>query len=117
MKEANEEDQNGNEAFLLLRSEKYTNILENVKQEFQRRFFEFRSHKSEFLLFSDPFHCDPESAPTNKQLKLVELQESSDLKSFLRGLSSDKLYFSVSASTYSALRKHTFRITSLFGSI
>ena len=31
-----EEDQNGNEALLLLRSEKYTTMFENVKQEFQR---------------------------------------------------------------------------------
>ena len=33
-----EEDRKSNEALLLLRSEKYTTMFENVKQEFQRRF-------------------------------------------------------------------------------
>ena len=75
-----EEDQNDNEALLLLRSKKYTTMFENVKQEFQRRFCDFHSHESEFMLFPDPFHCDSESAPTNMQLELIELQENSDLK-------------------------------------
>ena len=56
-------------------------MFENVKQEFQRRFCEFHSHESEFMLFSNPFRCDPESASNNVQLELIELQESSDLKS------------------------------------
>ena len=56
-----EEDRNGNEALLLLRSEKYATMFEHVKQEFQRRFCDFHSHESEFMLFSDPFHCNPES--------------------------------------------------------
>ena len=87
-----EEDQNGNEALLLLRSEKYTTVFENIKKEFQRRFCDFHSHESEFVLFSDPFHCDPESAPTNMQVELIELQESSDLKSSFRDLPLDKFY-------------------------
>ena len=68
-------------ALLLLRSERYTNMFENVKQEFPRRFSNFRSHESEFMLFSDRFHCNPESAPINMRLELIELQESSDFKS------------------------------------
>ena len=109
-----EEDQNGNEVLLSLRSEKYTTMFENVKQEFQRRFCDFHSHKSEFMLFSDPFDCDPE--PTNMQLEIIELQESSDLKSFFRDLPLDKFYSLVPASTYPALRKHASRMASLFGS-
>ena len=86
-----EEDRNGNEALLLLCSEKYAIMFENVKQEFQRRFCDFRSHDSEFMLFSNPFHCNhPESAPTNMQLELIKLQESSDLKSSFQHLPLDK---------------------------
>ena len=81
-----EEDWNRNEALKFLRSEKYTNKIEDVKQEFQRRFCDFHLHESEFGLFSDSFHCDPESALTNMQLELIKLQESSDLKSSFEDL-------------------------------
>ena len=91
-------------------------MFENVKQEFQRRFCDFHSHESEFMLFSNPFHCDPESAPTNMQLELIELQESSDLKSSFRDLPLDKFYSLVPASTYPALHKHASRMAFLFGS-
>ena len=75
-----EEDRNDNETLLLLRSEKYTNMFEDVKLEFQRRFSDFHLHKTEFMLFSDPFHCSRESALTIMQLELIELQKSCDLK-------------------------------------
>ena len=108
-----EEDQNGNEALLLLRFEKYTSMFENVKQKVHQRFCDFHSHESEFMLFSDPFHCDPESASTNMQLELIKLQESSNLTSSFRDLPLDKFYSVVPASTYPALRKHASRMTSL----
>ena len=76
-----EEDRNGDEALRLLRSDKYPQKIEDVKQEFQRRFCDFHSHESEFMLFSNSFHCDPENAPANLRLELIKLQESSDLKS------------------------------------
>ena len=91
-------------------------MFENVKQEFQRRFCDFHSHESEFMLFSNPFCYHPESAPTNMQLQLIKLQESSNLKSCFRDLPLDKFYSLVPASTYPALRKHTSRMVSLFGS-
>ena len=115
-KKLTEENRNGNEAMKLLRSEKYTNLIENVKQEFQRRFCDFQSHEAEFRLFSNPFHCNPESAPTNMQLELIELQESSDLKSSFQDLTLDKFYSSVPASTYPALLRHASKMASLFGS-
>ena len=68
------------------------------------------------MLLSNPFHCDPESAPTNMQFELIELQESSDLKSSFRDLHLDKFYSLVPTSTYPALRKHASRMASLFRS-
>ena len=109
-----EEDQNGNEEFLFLRPENYTTTVKNVKQKFQRRFCNFHSLESEFMLFSDSFHCDSESARTNMQTELIELRESSDLKSSFRNLALDKFYTSVPALIYPALRKHASRIASLF---
>ena len=101
---------------MLLRFEKYTTMFDNVKQEFQRRFSYFHSHESEFMLFSNFFHCDPESAPTNMQLEQMERQKSFDLKSSFRDLPLDKFYSLVPASTYPALRKHASRMASLFES-
>ena len=112
-----EEDQNGNEALLLIASEKYINMFENVKKEFQQRFFDFHSHESEFMLFSNPFHCDPESAPTNMQLEPIKLQESFNLKLSFQDLPLDKFYFSALASTCPTLNKHASKMASLFGNI
>ena len=47
------------------------------------------------MLFSDPFHCNLESAPTDMQLELIKLQESSDLELFFRYLLLNKFYSSV----------------------
>ena len=85
-------------------------MFENVKQKFQRRFSDFRLLQSEFVLFSDLFHCGSGSAYTNMQLELIELQERSDSKSFLVNLPLDMFYFSGPASTYPAMRKHAFRL-------
>ena len=46
-----EEDRNGNDALKLLRSDKYMNKIEEVKQEFQRRFCDFHLHESDFTCF------------------------------------------------------------------
>ena len=84
----------------MLRSDKYTKKIEWFKQEFQRRFCDFPSHESEFMLFSDPFQCNPENAPTNKQLEIIELQESSNLKSSFHDLPLHNFYSLVPDSTY-----------------
>ena len=67
------------------------------------------------MLFSDPFYCNPESAPTSMQLELIKLQESFNLKSSFQDLTLKKFYSSVSASIYPALLKHASKMASLFG--
>ena len=32
------------------------------------------------MLFSDPFHGDPDSASTNMQLEIIKVQKNSELK-------------------------------------
>ena len=78
--------------------------------------FDFHSHESKFMLFSDPFHCDPENAPANLLLVLIELQESSHLKSSFHDLPWNNFYSLVPDSTYPNLGKHAFRMATLFGS-
>ena len=55
------EDRNGNEALKLLRFEKYTNKIEDVKLEFQRRFCVFHLQSQNLscfpILFMRPRRC------------------------------------------------------------
>ena len=71
-------------------------MFENVKQEFQWQFCDFHSHDSEFILFFDSFHCDPENAPSNMQWELIKLQESFDSISSFRYITLRVLFFSPS---------------------
>lgn len=49
--------------------------------EFTQRFADFEEQKRRFELLSNPFAVDVESAPTNLQMELSELQCSDTLKS------------------------------------
>ncbi|KAI5086125.1 general transcription factor II-I repeat domain-containing protein 2-like [Silurus meridionalis] len=49
--------------------------------EFTRRFTDFEALKCRFELLSNPFVVDVESAPTNLQMDLIELQCRDTLKS------------------------------------
>ena len=115
-KQLSEEDEHGKHALILLCSKKYNSMLQNIQDEFQRRFCDFRSHEHDLMMFASPFECDPKCVPTEMQLELIELQESSELKSAFRDLSLDKFYSSLPVSTYPALRKHANRMVVLFGS-
>ncbi|XP_062373410.1 general transcription factor II-I repeat domain-containing protein 2-like [Sardina pilchardus] len=52
-----------------------------LNADFTRRFSDFEAQKSRFQLLSNPFTVDVESAPTNLQMELIELQCSDTLKS------------------------------------
>ena len=52
-----------------------------LSAEFTQRFADFEAQKCMFELFSIPFAVDVESAPTNLQLELIELQCCDTLKS------------------------------------
>jgi len=73
-------------------------MLQNIQDEFQRRFCNFRSHEQNLMMFArTPFECDPKCIPTDMQLELIELQESSEPKYAFRDLSLDKFYSSLPA--------------------
>ncbi|PNF36358.1 hypothetical protein B7P43_G18283 [Cryptotermes secundus] len=52
----------------------YTEIIEDLSSEFDRRFNDFESFRPDISLFSNPIHCDIESQPGHLQLELCELQ-------------------------------------------
>ena len=66
-----------------MRPEKKTEFadqLEKLFNEFSARFKDIKSDEHLFEIFSSPFHTDIDKAPTNIQMKLIDLQERTDLK-------------------------------------
>ena len=51
----------------------FPNQLEKLFNEFLARFKDFKSHKHLFEIFSSPFHTDIDKAPTDIQMKLIDL--------------------------------------------
>ena len=62
-------------------SAQFAEKLSTLSAEFTRRFADFESQKCRFELLSYPFAVDVESAPTNLQMELIELQCCDTLKS------------------------------------
>ncbi|XP_059819220.1 general transcription factor II-I repeat domain-containing protein 2B-like [Hypanus sabinus] len=59
---------------------KFAEKLSILGADFTQRFADFEAQKSRFELLSNPFAADVESAPTNIQMELIELQCSDTLK-------------------------------------
>ena len=62
------------------RREEFADQLEKLFNKFSARFEDFKSHKHLFEIFSSPFHTHIDKAPTDIQIKLIDLQARIDLK-------------------------------------
>ena len=58
---------------------KFADQLQKLLNEFSARFKDFKSHKHFSEIFFSPFHTDIEKAPMDIQMKLIDLQERTDL--------------------------------------
>lgn len=61
----------------------YVSAIENLLQEFDQRFADFKARRDTFQLFADPFSADVESVPSVLQMEL-HLQCNSELKTKFR---------------------------------
>ena len=61
-------------------SDKYSSQLMTLKEEFIRRFADFRVIEGQFDLLSPPFACDIETASEELQMELIDLQAENSLK-------------------------------------
>ena len=78
-----------------MRLEKKTEFADQLKKlfnEFSARFKDFKSHKHLFEIFSSPFHTDIDKALTDIQMKLIDLQERTDIKSKYVEMNLDDFY-------------------------
>ncbi len=91
-----------------------------MKQQFQERFNDFRSHKFEFDLFNKPFDIEVYDSHEDIQMELIELQANHELKLKFKSLKLIEFYESLSKSHSNAFPKvktNALRIASMFGSI
>ena len=100
----------------MMTTEKYTNMISALDNEFGRRFADFQKLSGEFDILSSPFTIDFEKVPDSLQLELIDLQCDSTLKVKFQSESIDKFYASLNKSKFANLRKMAMKLLVLFGS-
>ena len=100
----------------MMSTEKYTNMISALDNEFARRFADFQKLAAEFDILSSPFTTDFEKVPDALQLELIDLQCDSTLKEKFQSESTDKFYASLNESKFANLRKMAMKLLVLFGS-
>ncbi|XP_056121755.1 general transcription factor II-I repeat domain-containing protein 2-like [Rhinichthys klamathensis goyatoka] len=100
--------------------DEYASAIDNLLEEFDQRFADFKSHRDTFQLFADPFSTDVESVPSVLQMELIDLQCNSELKTKFREAQgkADKTgqFLRELPPCYPELSKVFSRVMCLFGS-
>ena len=65
----------------------HVGIVTQLWEEFSAHFSDLRGYKDDFKLFTSPFDVDVESAPSEVQMELIDLQCSDELKSCFAAVS------------------------------
>ncbi|XP_073681619.1 general transcription factor II-I repeat domain-containing protein 2A-like [Garra rufa] len=93
---------------------------DNLQEEFDHRFADFKTHRATFQIFADPFSFDVQDAPSVLQMELIDLQCNSELKAKFREVSgkADKLgqFLRELTSSFPELSRMFKRTMCLFGS-
>uniref|UniRef100_H2YX15 DUF4371 domain-containing protein n=1 Tax=Ciona savignyi TaxID=51511 RepID=H2YX15_CIOSA len=100
----------------IMSTEKYTNMIFALDNEFGRRFADFQKLAAEFDILSSPFITDVEKAPDAVQLELIDLQCDSTLKGKFKSESIDKFYALLNPTKFANLRQMAMKLLTLFGS-
>jgi len=99
--------------------QKYMAQCNALRQEFERRFTDFRDMEPKFDLLTTPFTAEVDSVPVNLQLELIDLQGDGTLRERFRTVSLAEFYGSLSDENlkisnillqqcYHYLAQHTF---------
>ena len=64
---------------------KYANEVTNLLKAFQDRFSYMQKYEEIFNIFLSPFNVDVQSAPSNFQIELIDLQSNTELKYMFEG--------------------------------
>jgi hypothetical protein len=94
----------------------YSGILNDLIQQFETRFKDFKALEPEFQVFSTPFAVDVESVPEEIQMELVELQCDSILKQKYSDVGIPEFYSYLQQERFPNLHSQAVRIIAMFGS-
>uniref|UniRef100_A0A8C8RUL4 Uncharacterized protein n=1 Tax=Pelusios castaneus TaxID=367368 RepID=A0A8C8RUL4_9SAUR len=95
---------------------KYSKSLNNLHEEFCRRFSDFEKIEKSLQLVACPLSQDPETAPQEVQLELIDLQSDAVLKENFHSLALKEFYSSLNEATFPNLWGMAQKMLALFGS-
>lgn len=95
---------------------KYSKSLNDLHEEFCRRFSDFKKIENSLQLVACPLSQDPETAPQEVQLELIDLQSDAVLKENFHSLPLKEFYASLKDDCFPNLRGMAQKILALFGS-
>ncbi|XP_076147302.1 general transcription factor II-I repeat domain-containing protein 2-like [Alosa pseudoharengus] len=97
-------------------AKKYSQSIDDLHGEFSRRFSDFDNIETSLQLVSCPLSQDPEKAPQEVQLELIDLQSDSLLKEKFNSLKLNDFYAALNEAMFPNLRKTAQKMLTLFGS-
>lgn len=97
-------------------SDKYCSQLMALKEEFIRRFADFKAIEGQFDLLSSPFTCDIETATEELQMELIDLQADNSLKRMFESKTLVEFYASLYSEKFQNLKKFARKMFVLFAS-
>lgn len=97
-------------------ADKYSQQTSSLKEEFARRFIEFRSLEEQFNLLTCPFNANPETATDEPQLELIDLQSDNTLKELFRNSTLIEFYSALNICKFGKIKNFASRLFSFFGS-
>ena len=95
---------------------KYSESLDALHGEFCRRFSDFDKIDKSLQLVACPLSQEPDTAPEELQLELIDLQSDPVLKEKFNSLKLNDFYASLNAAAFPNLRRTAQKMLALFGS-
>ncbi|XP_065642558.1 general transcription factor II-I repeat domain-containing protein 2B-like [Hydra vulgaris] len=94
----------------------YSKNINNIKQDFEARFQDFKKREPNFALFTSPFNFDIEKVDKDLHMELIELQCDSVLKQQFTDVGVPKFYSFLPPHQFSKMIQFAFQICAMFGS-
>ncbi|XP_068233533.1 general transcription factor II-I repeat domain-containing protein 2-like [Palaemon carinicauda] len=101
---------------LIALSDKYSYQLTALRDEFIRRFADFKAIEGQFNLLSSPFACDVETAAEELQVELIDLQADNSLKRLFENKPLVEFYASLHSEKFINLKNFARKMFVIFAS-
>ena len=96
--------------------EEYGEIISALNDDFSRRFGDFRKIETSLAIVCDPFSIDIDSAPSELQLEIIDLQCDTDLRELHRHEEICKFYNTLNSDKFAQLKDFARKMLVIFGS-